>query len=38
MKDLMELSAPWCTYVLREAATYLGLLVLMRLSGKCTFG
>ncbi|WP_256452170.1 hypothetical protein [Luteibacter aegosomatis] len=38
MNDLIELSAPWWTYVLRGAVTYLGLLVLMRLSGKRTFG
>lgn len=38
MNDLIELSAPWWTYVLRGAVTYLGLLILMRLSGKRTFG
>jgi uncharacterized membrane protein YcaP (DUF421 family) len=38
MQPLFELSEPWWTYVARGAATYLGLLVLMRLAGKRSFG
>lgn len=29
---------PWWTYAIRGALTYLGLLILMRLAGKRTFG
>ncbi|HEY4091627.1 MAG TPA: YetF domain-containing protein [Luteibacter sp.] len=38
MSDVMTLSAPWWSFLLRGALTYLGLLVLMRLAGKRSFG
>ena len=38
MNEFFELSLPWWHFVLRGAVTYIGLLVLMRLSGKRTFG
>src|ERR1700743_3372471 len=38
MDHIFELTAPWWTYLARGAITYLGLLVLMRLAGKRSFG
>jgi uncharacterized membrane protein YcaP (DUF421 family) len=38
MHSLFEMSSPWWTFVIRGALTYLGLLVLMRLTGKRSFG
>ncbi|QWT20749.1 DUF421 domain-containing protein [Bacillus sp. NP157] len=38
MNDVFELSMPWYAYALRGVATYIGLLVLMRLAGKRAFG
>lgn len=38
MANAFELAAPWWTFVVRGAVTYLGLLVLMRLAGKRSFG
>lgn len=38
MTQAFELSAPWWTFVVRGAVTYLGLLVLMRWAGKRSFG
>lgn len=38
MDHIFELTAPWWTYLVRGAVTYLGLLVLMRLAGKRSFG
>lgn len=38
MTEAFELSAPWWTYLVRGALTYLGLVVLMRLAGKRSFG
>lgn len=38
MDHIFELTAPWWTYLVRGAVTYLGLLVLMRLAGKPSFG
>jgi uncharacterized membrane protein YcaP (DUF421 family) len=38
MHDLLEISAPWWTFVIRGVLTYFGLLVLMRLTGKRTLG
>ena len=38
MSDLFELSMPWWEFVLRAAAVYGVLLVLVRLSGKRTLG
>lgn len=38
MSDLWELSMPWWEFVLRGAASYIGLLILLRLSGKRSFG
>jgi len=38
MSDLWELSMPWWEFVLRGAASYLGLLILLRMSGKRSFG
>ncbi len=38
MSDLFELSMPWWEFVLRAAAVYVVLLVLVRLSGKRTMG
>jgi uncharacterized membrane protein YcaP (DUF421 family) len=35
---IFQLSEPWWHYAARGALTYVGLLVLMRLSGKRTFG
>lgn len=35
---MFELNLPWWEYVLRGAATYLALLVMMRVSGKRTIG
>ena len=38
MSDLFELSMPWWEFVLRGAVCYLGLLLLLRLTGKRSFG
>jgi len=38
MSDLWELSMPWWEFVLRGAVSYVGLLILLRLSGKRSFG
>jgi len=38
MSDLFELAMPWWEFVLRAAAVYMVLLVLIRLSGKRTMG
>jgi uncharacterized membrane protein YcaP (DUF421 family) len=38
MHDLLEISAPWWTFIVRGVLTYFGLLVLMRLTGKRTLG
>lgn len=38
MNDFLELSMPWYAYAVRGVATYVGLLVLMRLAGKRAFG
>jgi uncharacterized membrane protein YcaP (DUF421 family) len=38
MNDLFEMSMPWWSFALRGVATYLGLLVLLRLAGKRAFG
>lgn len=38
MPHLLDLAAPWWTYLVRGALTYLGLLLLMRLAGKRSFG
>lgn len=38
MNDILELSMPWYAYACRGVATYVGLLVLMRLAGKRAFG
>src|ERR1700743_676330 len=38
MNDVLELSMPWWSFALRGAVTYLGLVVLMRLAGKRSFG
>jgi uncharacterized membrane protein YcaP (DUF421 family) len=38
MHSLFEMSSPWWTFVIRGALTYLGLLILMRLTGKRSFG
>jgi len=35
---MFELDLPWWEYVVRGAATYLALLVMMRVSGKRTIG
>jgi len=38
MSDILTLSAPWWTFLVRGALTYLGLVVFMRLAGKRSFG
>ncbi|MGY3231169.1 uncharacterized membrane protein YcaP (DUF421 family) [Luteibacter sp. HA06] len=38
MNDILALSMPWWSFALRGAVTYLGLLILMRLAGKRSFG
>lgn len=38
MAQALHLSASWWTFVVRGAVTYLGLLLLMRLAGKRSFG
>jgi uncharacterized membrane protein YcaP (DUF421 family) len=38
LKNILELSMPWWSFALRGALTYLGLLILMRLAGKRSFG
>jgi uncharacterized membrane protein YcaP (DUF421 family) len=38
MSDLFTLSIPWWEFVLRGLATYGGLLLLMRMTGKRSFG
>lgn len=38
MHDAMQLSMPWWTFALRGALVYLGLLVLLRLTGKRGLG
>jgi len=38
MEDLWTLSMPWWQFVLRGAITYAGLLLLLRLAGKRSFG
>jgi len=38
MNDVLELSMPWWSFAMRGALTYLGLVVLMRLAGKRSFG
>ena len=38
MNALFELSAPWWQFVLRAAVVFIGVLFLMRLSGKRTLG
>lgn len=38
MNDVLELSMPWWSFAIRGCVTYLGLVVLMRLAGKRSFG
>jgi uncharacterized membrane protein YcaP (DUF421 family) len=38
MPHVLGLPAPWWTYLVRSALTYLGLLRLMRLAGNRSFG
>jgi uncharacterized membrane protein YcaP (DUF421 family) len=38
MSDWFELSQPWWHFAVRGVVTYIGLLVLMRLAGKPSFG
>lgn len=38
MNEWFELSEPWWHFAVRGVLTYLGLLVLMRMSGKRSFG
>ena len=38
MDDLIQLSAPWWHFVVRALLVYVGLLLLIRLSGKRTVG
>ena len=38
MSDMFDLAMPWWQFVLRAAAVYAALLVLIRLSGKRTMG
>jgi uncharacterized membrane protein YcaP (DUF421 family) len=38
MDDIFQLSVPWWHFVLRAVLVYVGLLVLIRLSGKRTVG
>jgi len=38
MNDVLELSMPWWSFAMRGALTYVGLVVLMRLAGKRSFG
>jgi uncharacterized membrane protein YcaP (DUF421 family) len=38
MNHVLELSMPWWSFAIRGALTYLGLLFLMRLAGKRSFG
>lgn len=38
MDHIFELTAPWWTYLARGSFTYLGLLLVMRLAGKRSFG
>ena len=38
MNSVLELSMPWWSFALRGAVTYLGLVILMRLAGKRSFG
>jgi uncharacterized membrane protein YcaP (DUF421 family) len=38
MSDLFELSAPWWVFVLRAAAIYVLVMVLVRVSGKRAVG
>jgi len=38
MDHAFDLSAPWWSYIVRGVITYIGLLVLMRLAGKRSFG
>ena len=38
MNELFDLAMPWWQFVLRGAAAYLGLLILLRLTGKRAFG
>lgn len=38
MNDLIALSAPWWVFVLRAALVFLGVMVLIRLSGKRAVG
>ena len=38
MSEMFTLSMPWWEFVLRAAAVYVGLLALIRLSGKRTMG
>ena len=38
MNELFELSMPWWQFAVRGAISYLGLLVLLRMTGKRAFG
>lgn len=38
MSSVVGLSMPWWSFVFRGTATYVGLLILMRLAGKRSFG
>lgn len=38
MDHVFDVTAPWWTYVVRGSLTYVGLLALMRLAGKRSFG
>ena len=38
METYFQLSEPWWTFVARGVMTYFGLLILMRLTGKRSFG
>jgi uncharacterized membrane protein YcaP (DUF421 family) len=38
MPSLVEMSAPWWTYIFRGVMSYAGLLILLRLAGKRAFG
>ena len=38
MPSLLEMTAPWWTYMVRGVMTYAGLLILLRLAGKRAFG
>ena len=38
MNSILELSVPWWHFVVRGVVVYLGLLVMLRLCGKHSFG